>query len=99
MSEARGRFWKRAALIALIALVAGVGIVFWMQRFVLFPRQATQPDDRVAAHIPGLERLWIDSPQGQVEGWLLPGDGASPEAPGPAVIFAHGNAELIEHSA
>src|SRR5690606_34255575 len=35
--------------------------------------------------------------EGRVEAWLLPGDGVSAERPGPAVVFAHGNAELIDH--
>ncbi len=32
-----------------------------------------------------------------MEAWFLPGDGVSVASPGPAVVFGHGNAELIEH--
>jgi fermentation-respiration switch protein FrsA (DUF1100 family) len=63
----------------------------------LFPRHLVPTPRGVAEAIPGLERIWLDTPQGRVESWLLPGRGASPQNPGPAVIFAHGNAELIDH--
>ena len=39
----------------------------------------------------------IQSPAGVVEGWLLPGDGASADSPGPAIIYAHGNGGLIDY--
>jgi fermentation-respiration switch protein FrsA (DUF1100 family) len=64
------------------------------QRSVLFPRQFTQPDARVAATVDGLEEWWIESDQGPVESWFLPA--TTGEAPHPTIVFAHGNAELIE---
>jgi fermentation-respiration switch protein FrsA (DUF1100 family) len=64
------------------------------QRSVLFPRQFTQPNGSVRSEVDGLEEWWIESDQGQVEAWFLPA--ATGEGPRPAVIFAHGNAELIE---
>jgi pimeloyl-ACP methyl ester carboxylesterase len=72
-------------------------IMFSLQRWVLFPRHATQPDPNAGRGVPGLVRLSVPSEDGEVEGWLLPGHGATPERPSPAVIFAHGNAELIDH--
>src|SRR5699024_1012438 len=50
-----------------------------------------------ALQTPGLERLWIDSDEGAVEAWFLPGDDVEPARPGPAILFTHGNAELIDH--
>jgi len=47
--------------------------------------------------VAGLEKLWIDTDQGRVEGWFIPGQGVSRESPGPLVIYAHGNAELIDY--
>lgn len=47
-------------------------------------------------NLPHLQRFWLDTDQGPVEGWLLPGKGATPSAPGPAVMLAHGNRELID---
>lgn len=64
------------------------------QRSILFPRQFTQPAPGVADGVDGLEQWWIESDQGRVEAWFLPATtGAGPR---PTVIFAHGNAELIE---
>lgn len=67
-----------------------------MQRRVLFPRHLVGSPRGPAPSVPGLESWWIDIPDGRVEAWWLPGDGVSAEQPGPAVIFAHGNAELID---
>jgi fermentation-respiration switch protein FrsA (DUF1100 family) len=63
---------------------------------MLFPRELVQQVP-AALRTPGLERLWIDTDEGRVEAWLLPGDGVDEAHPGPAVVFAHGNAELIDH--
>ncbi|MEE2907047.1 MAG: alpha/beta fold hydrolase, partial [Planctomycetota bacterium] len=62
-----------------------------------FPRGTVGPD-RLFKHVPeGVESLWLDTGDGyRVEAWLIPGQGASAEAPGPAVVFAHGNAEVID---
>jgi fermentation-respiration switch protein FrsA (DUF1100 family) len=89
---------KRAVLAAL-ALACILAVVFGvvrLQRAMLFPRQFAQQDPS-ALRTPGLERLWIESADGPVEAWILPGAGADAEHPGPAVVFAHGNAELIDH--
>lgn len=68
-----------------------------LSRAMLFPRFACVPARNPGAGVVGLERLWIDNELGRVEAWLLPGDGVSEARPGPAAIFAHGNAELIEY--
>jgi fermentation-respiration switch protein FrsA (DUF1100 family) len=67
------------------------------QRRIIFPRHLTQPYPKAGDNIAGLERIWIDTSEGKVEGWFIPGDGAGPERPAPLVIFAHGNAELIDY--
>jgi fermentation-respiration switch protein FrsA (DUF1100 family) len=80
---------------ALIILCPVFGAV-WIERAMLFhPQSAEQVPS--ALRTDGLRRLWIDSDQGRVEAWLLPGRGVSEDRPGPAVVFAHGNAELIDH--
>ncbi len=48
-----------------------------------------------ADKIPGLEKIRLDLPFGQVESWYLPP--VSNDKPRPVLIFAHGNAELIDH--
>lgn len=52
------------------------------------------PDD-----VPDLRRFWIQSDQGPVEGWLFRGKGTTKphHQPGPAVLMAHGNRELIDY--
>ena len=76
-------------------MVAVFGIVR-LQRWMLFPREYTRQVPG-ALRTPGLERWWIESEEGDVEAWLLPGEGVDGAHPGPAVIFAHGNGELIDH--
>lgn len=63
-----------------------------LQRQIIFARQYTQPLPHVADRVEGLERLWLEIDDGRVESWFLPAD----EAKG-TVIFAHGNAELIDY--
>jgi fermentation-respiration switch protein FrsA (DUF1100 family) len=67
-----------------------------IQRTLLFPRHLVVPPLR-APRVEGLERWWLDTDAGRVEVWFLPGVGVTRERPGPAVLFAHGNGELIDH--
>jgi len=86
----------RLFLIAAPVIVAAVIGVVWLQRAMLFPRSFPQQIPSALA-TPGLERWWIESDEGPVEAWFLPGAGVDEEHPGPVVIFAHGNGELIDH--
>jgi hypothetical protein len=43
----------------------------------------------------GVEPLWLEASFGRVEAWYLPP--ASAENKAPAVVFAHGNGELIDY--
>lgn len=72
-------------------------MVLGLQRWVLYPRYAAAPDPHAGEGIEGLERWSLSTPEGEVEAWLVPGDGATADDPGPAVIYAHGNAELIDY--
>ena len=91
--------WKRslarvlgAAACVYIALLA-VGCM--IQDSLVFPgtslrASATQPPD-------GAEQVWIEIENGaRVEGWFFPGQGRTSDNPGPALLFFHGNGELIE---
>lgn len=66
-----------------------------LSRTLLFPRHLVAAPRPPSAR--GLERLFIETASGKVEAWLLPGDGVSAARPGPVVVFAHGNGELIDH--
>lgn len=68
-----------------------------LQRWLIFPRWHNNTPDPQAAERSGAERLWLRIPQGKVEAWFLRGEGCSPARPGPLLIYAHGNAELIDH--
>ena len=82
-------------LYLLIALLLWAMLVWFAQRSIMFPRYLIdaprQPDP------PADAEIWHhDSPAGEVEAWFLPGRGVSADAPGPAVVFAHGNGEIID---
>ena len=50
---------------------------------------------QVAEKIPELEIIWLELSFGKVESWFLPP--TCTETKCPVLLFAHGNAELIEH--
>jgi hypothetical protein len=78
-----------------IAYVAWAALVWIFQRELLFPRRGLPQAESMVEALGG-ERWWLELPDGRVEAWFLP---APTEGPAPAVIFAHGNAELIDHLA
>lgn len=92
----RRQIKRLARLLGILAVVYLIAM-FSLQRYLIFPRYMTRAGPNAGAGVPGLDRWWIDTAEGKVEAWFLPGNGVSAEKPGPAVIFAHGNAELIEH--
>ena len=79
--------------LALYVLYAAV--LFFAQRRFIFPRHLvrTPPTDLTVA--PGFERIWLNTRAGRTEAWLLPPN--TDAGPAPAVIVAHGNAELIDN--
>ena len=91
------RAWQRVAIWALALGAVWVLVVLALQRSMLFPSHAARPHLEAGRGIAGLERLHLAIDDGEVEAWLLPGDGATGDSPGPALVFAHGNAELIDH--
>jgi fermentation-respiration switch protein FrsA (DUF1100 family) len=84
----------RILLTAAGLYIAYAGLVFFLQRSIIFPRSVIPPfTDPVRPQ--GAEILSIDTGSETVEAWFIPAD-ATFSAPCPAVIFAHGNAELID---
>lgn len=78
---------------ALVAVGFGA-LVFLVQRWIAFPgafatvpRSNPEPPD-------GAEQLWVETELGLVEAWLFPAPGPGPH---PALLYAHGNGELIDH--
>ncbi|MBW1897029.1 MAG: alpha/beta hydrolase, partial [Deltaproteobacteria bacterium] len=80
----------------IISYLAYCCLLFLLQRRVLFPRHAVGVPASPAANIPGLEVMWLHTSFGKVEAWFLPPESDKKGNPAPAVIFAHGNAELID---
>ncbi len=79
----------------LFIYLAYCGLLFLVQRQMLFPRYlvATPSQDE---DIPFVEKIWIETATGKIEAWFLPPDPVNGATPAPAVIFAHGNGELID---
>ncbi|MFK7987924.1 MAG: alpha/beta hydrolase [Sandaracinaceae bacterium] len=94
-SDAGARRLRLAAVLTAVMVAVVFGLV-WLERSLLFPRGFVQEDES-ARQTPGLEVNWVQSPAGRVEWWMLAGDDVSAERPGPAVLFFHGNGELIDH--
>ncbi|MCA9602517.1 MAG: alpha/beta hydrolase [Polyangiales bacterium] len=64
-----------------------------IERTLVFPGRRL----RVAPKGPppaGVESLWLEAPR--VEAWFIRAPSASAASPAPLVVFAHGNAELID---
>lgn len=80
----------------LLAYVVFCGFLFVMQRQIIFPRNQTGYSPEFIREIPGLERIWITTKYGRIESWFLSPAVSHSVSPAPAVIFAHGNAELID---
>lgn len=70
-------------------------VLFFAQRRVIFPRHLVRTPPADATDTSGVERIWLTSHAGRTESWLLPPETGASAAP--AVIVAHGNAELIDH--
>ena len=79
-----------------IFYVAYCCFLFLIQRQILYPRNLIPALPPTNQKIPGLEKIWLDTSFGKVESWLLRPAMENPSAQVPAVIFAHGNGELID---
>lgn len=85
----------QAAKILLLLYLGWCLLLFVLQRPLLFPRWMIPSPGEPAVEGRGIERWWLPASFGRVEAWYLP----PPEnlRPAPAVLFAHGNGELIDH--
>jgi fermentation-respiration switch protein FrsA (DUF1100 family) len=71
------------------------GFLFLMQRHILFPRYLIDTPPK-REDTPFMEKIWIKTSFGKTEAWFLPADPMKKTKPSPAVIFAHGNGEIID---
>lgn len=81
-----------AALSWLAVIVAGCV----SQRAIVWPMSVEEEVDRPVP--PGARPVWVSTEDGdRVEGWFFPGLGRGISSPGPALVFFHGNNELMDH--
>ena len=73
------------------------GYYFFMQRRIIYPRHIIRTPPDISDSVPGLERIWLKTKSGKLESWYFPASDSSKQLPLPAMIIAHGNAELIDH--
>lgn len=67
-----------------------------LQRQFLFPGTQIVAPPEGAELVSGVESIWVDTSFGQIETWFLSPFLADQTRTAPVVIFAHGNAELID---
>ena len=72
-----------------------VALVYWGQRHILFPRHAAPPALSESEMPSQAERIWLTHSDGRTEAWLFMN--RVRKTPQPLVVFAHGNAELIDY--
>ncbi len=96
--------WKKRlreyAIVLPILYVIWCGAAFMIQERFIFPRPMEVESVRAGAPPRGGESVWIDAGTVdkpiRVEAWYLPAAGASAEHKVPAVIYFHGNGEIID---
>lgn len=73
--------------------------LFIVQRALIYPRGFMGPAGVPELKRYGIQQIWLDTRYGKIETWYLPPVGVSKDRPPvPIVIFAHGNAELIDYN-
>src|SRR5688500_14887424 len=89
------RTWKtrlrRLTVRLVIWYAVWLCIAVALQRYIVFPRYYAQVMEDAGEGVAGLQKTWLETEQGKVEMWFVPGEGVTPSSPGPAVLYAHGN--------
>ncbi len=80
----------------LLLYTAYCGLLFLLQRQIIFPRYQIPPPTQGEQAAEGLEKLWLDTDGGKIEAWFVSATDSQPVKPRPVVIFGHGNGELID---
>lgn len=95
-SKSRSKRFMSIIVWIILCYVGYCGLLFLLQRSMLFPTQYTVSIAGMSHNFPTLEIIWLETGFGKVESWFLPAIGKPEGKPAPIVIFAHGNAELID---
>ena len=93
----RGAKWllSRVLLVAVGTYAAWCGVLYAYQDWILFPADAAPPPPAARDPHAIVTTLQVEG-VGAVESWFLPAPGVSASHPGPAAVFCHGNAEIID---
>jgi len=80
-----------------VGYIAWLVVIYTQQDRMLFPG-AYSHHSRGSGEVPaGFEQVWLTLNDGsRVEAWFTRGAARTAKAPGPSLIFTHGNAESIE---
>ncbi len=78
--------------------IAYLALLYVLARPMIFPRSQIAPLPDGPAADGRLTKQWVTTSGGSVETWFLPPIQERSDRPAPAVIFGHGNAELIDYS-
>jgi fermentation-respiration switch protein FrsA (DUF1100 family) len=84
--------------LAVVGLAAAIGylvLAYALQRSVLFPRPP-RPDRSPAEGRDDVDVEWLGD-GGEVEAWYLAPSSTDGARPAPAIVFTHGNGELIDY--
>ena len=79
----------------MVLYIGYCAFLFSIQRQLLFPRHHI-PANITMAQPPDLEQIWVVTEHGRVEAWFLPPQNSDAGSPAPAIIYGHGNGEVID---
>jgi len=92
----RRRLWWLLALLPAL-YVAYAGVMYFGQDGIIFPGVVLPHAAAPGPQDPAVEQVWAATPDGdRVEAWYQPGRGCTPEHPGPAIMYFHGNYVLVD---
>ena len=81
----------------LVLYIAYCGLLFLLQRHIIFPRYQIPQPAQADLPMAGFEKIWLDTAGGKVEAWFIPAGKSPSPNPQPVVIFGHGNGEIIDY--
>lgn len=86
----------KLTLSAFLLYIVYCSFLYLVQPHIIFPRYHIPEFSNTGDKIYGLEKIWLNTSSGKVEAWFMPPASGHDKGTCPAVIFAHGNAELID---
>ena len=89
-------FLPSLSILLIICLIESIACTHPVRRLIFQPHMM-RSDPVLPKDAKQIERYWLKTEQGDVEGWLLKGDGVDTIRKGPAVLMAHGNRDLIDY--